>query len=849
MSNSHRPQRRRRRRRLNIISIASLLIVLLAALAIAADFTVRWSQRHGQNFAYELNQAAIALETANQTPGTAILNAQQHLSAARTELETLRPVAGPVVYIADKLAGLPLIGEPADQVVALWLFADATTHLGEELLAAARLGLLSLESQGTAGLVETLPTLQAYLQQAQGHFTQARTARARLATTPAWLPDNLAARLDPALTQWDSQAPRLETLLAGADRLLGMTTLLLSSDQPQTYLLLLQSSDELRATGGFINSVGTIRFAQGEISQVTLQEVQAAEIKVDWNWQQGYLEPPPPPPPPMVDDMGLGHWVLRDANWWADFPTTARQAMALWKEPDKNGADGIIAITDRGLAALLEATGPVETTTGQVVNADNLKQVTLAEVYGEGIESAPTNQAAFFSELALAIYTLAQELPPERLLRVVEILPQAFSQGDFLVASFDLEVATTLHQLGLDGALLGSHDDYFYLVEHNISYNKLSPFIRQALRYEVELGPDGRPTLATLTVDETNTYSPQARPPGYPDTYYYGGRWNPATYQLDRWEGYYGGYTRLYLPPGSRMLGALGYDESPQTGQESSRTVTGGYVGLLPGEQRQLRYKWEPEAALSLPGHYRLVVQRQPGAPAHPLTVVVHLPPGGQAKDITPPPAATTAETVTWQTSLEQTRLFSLRLAGHPRQKITTPVALAPTATAPPLTPRSVAPAPPPPPGRAPRPAWLSIPAIGVGAPIVPLGLEEPGGLMASPTEADIVGWYELGPRPGEPSNAVLSGHVNWQGQAGVFTRLHELRIGDTVEVQSGPQAGYRYVVESIETYQADTAPVGDIFGATTEPVLTLITCGGPYNRDQGQYRDRLVVRATAVER
>jgi sortase (surface protein transpeptidase) len=147
------------------------------------------------------------------------------------------------------------------------------------------------------------------------------------------------------------------------------------------------------------------------------------------------------------------------------------------------------------------------------------------------------------------------------------------------------------------------------------------------------------------------------------------------------------------------------------------------------------------------------------------------------------------------------------------------------------------------PPDRAPLPVWLTIPSIEVNAPIAPVGLE-PSGIMATPREADIVGWYELGPRPGEPSNAILAGHVDWMGRIGSFARLHELRPGDLIEVQSGSEAGYRYVVESLETFQADAAPLADIFGPTEGPVLTLITCGGPYDSVRQVYRDRLIVRA-----
>jgi LPXTG-site transpeptidase (sortase) family protein len=146
-------------------------------------------------------------------------------------------------------------------------------------------------------------------------------------------------------------------------------------------------------------------------------------------------------------------------------------------------------------------------------------------------------------------------------------------------------------------------------------------------------------------------------------------------------------------------------------------------------------------------------------------------------------------------------------------------------------------------PSRAPLPSRLRIPAIGVDAPITPIALE-PSGIMASPTEGHVVGWYELGPRPGEPSNAVLAGHVDWQKQVAVFSRLRDLKSGDVVEVESGLGTRYGYVVETVQSYRADAAPVAEIFGPMPSATLTLITCGGPFDEARREYRDRVVLRA-----
>ena len=144
---------------------------------------------------------------------------------------------------------------------------------------------------------------------------------------------------------------------------------------------------------------------------------------------------------------------------------------------------------------------------------------------------------------------------------------------------------------------------------------------------------------------------------------------------------------------------------------------------------------------------------------------------------------------------------------------------------------------------RVPLPARIAIPAIGVDAPIAPVGLED-SGIMASPTEGHVVGWYELGARPGEPSNAVLAGHVDLHKQPGAFFRLRELEPGATIDVDTGLGIAFRYVVDEIRTYRATDAPLAEIFGPTTSATLTLITCGGQFDSAQQMYLDRVVVRA-----
>jgi hypothetical protein len=185
----------------------------------------------------------------------------------------------------------------------------------------------------------------------------------------------------------------------------------------------------------------------------------------------------------------------------------------------------------------------------------------------------------------------------------------------------------------------------------------------QGLKYEVQLEADGRPGLASLTIDKANAYVPGTELVGFPqEGYNTGGRWDAQTQRWDKWEGYYGGYLRLFPPPGSQLLEATGFDDQVEALVESERIVFGSYVGMWAGSQRQLQFRWIPGGQPSIPGQYRLFVQRQPGTLVYPLTVQVYLPQGYQATAITSQPITVTKETVIWQVPLEQDQTFSLRL-------------------------------------------------------------------------------------------------------------------------------------------------------------------------------------------
>jgi len=179
-------------------------------------------------------------------------------------------------------------------------------------------------------------------------------------------------------------------------------------------------------------------------------------------------------------------------------------------------------------------------------------------------------------------------------------------------------------------------------------------------------------------------------------------------------------------------------------------------------------------------------------------------------------------------------------LVGEPITTTTTAVAPVVEVVPPPVP----EPAPTvPPPG---VPTRILIPALGIDDPVIPVGLEEDGAMEVPP--AELAGWYRYGTAPGsDRGSAVIAAHVDHEDQPGVFLELARLEVDSEVTVidDAGVASSYRV----IERWQVDKdlLPVDELFRSGGDPVLTLITCGGAFDRSARSYDDNIVVRAVPI--
>lgn len=153
---------------------------------------------------------------------------------------------------------------------------------------------------------------------------------------------------------------------------------------------------------------------------------------------------------------------------------------------------------------------------------------------------------------------------------------------------------------------------------------------------------------------------------------------------------------------------------------------------------------------------------------------------------------------------------------------------------------------------RASTEGWsIQIPQIGVEAAVVPVGLD-PDGAMAAPEGPDVVGWYRDGPGPGEWGNVLLDGHVDWTNRetgrayGAVFWNLTRLSLGDQIMLWDGDQQYVYAVTEKLRFHWED--PEGaSVLQPTEDTRITLITCGGVFDRATRNYSMRDVVIAHLV--
>ncbi len=322
----------------------------------------------------------------------------------------------------------------------------------------------------------------------------------------------------------------LPSLTSSVDQISEMLSLgvkLLGEDEPQRYLVVFQNSNELRPTGGFMGTVAEVDLKAGEITELNVPPGGVYDF-------QGSLKVLLAAPKPLR--MMNANWQLQDANWFFDFPTSAKKVLWFYEKSGGPTRDGLIAINSTLLPQLLKIIGPIRLDDrGMELTADNVIDLLQQEVeFGDDKKENKPKQ--IIAELTPLMLAKLENLEKDKFLPVLSLFLQALKQRDIQIYHRQDSLEEQIIRLGWGGEVKQTDQDYLAVVDTNIKGGKTDEFIKQRFYLQTEIDAAGN-IINHLRIVKTHT--------GDPNNVFAGDA------NLD--------YLRVYVPAGSELLEAKGF--------------------------------------------------------------------------------------------------------------------------------------------------------------------------------------------------------------------------------------------------------------------------------------------------
>ncbi|BFD24943.1 MAG: DUF4012 domain-containing protein [Candidatus Parcubacteria bacterium] len=551
-------------------------------------------------------------------------------------------------------AGLKIIN---DRLLSL----AAYTSNPELKLVAESKKLLKIGALGSELAAEITAALNGW-DRANGDWLVLLTQLEKRAATAQSLANNLVSELEtvkvenlPVAYQADfeeivDQAKALPTALSLITDNAGRFKKLLGSGQDKRYLLVFQNNNEIRGSGGFLGSYALIDFRDGQITNLEVPGGGSYDTEAGLK-----LNIIAPEPLWLVNPK----WHFWDANWWPDWPTTARNLSWFLEKSAGPTVDGVISFTPSVIEELLKITGPVDLSAeyGVIITAENFwQEVQLTAERDNLVDTNPD---------LVAHLPIGEENKPKKIIgtlaeEILEILPAKMNQDNFLkLASLaeeslaakqvllyfsDPDLQAMVSQWGWSGEVAAAPYDYLMVVNTNIAGAKTDRMIKETISQEVNIKEDGR-VVVNLKIKREHTAPPHTPLVGVRNV----------------------NWLRVYVPHGAKLLQAGGfsapdaeYFSYPEAGwqknellattegqslvepvsgtkvySESGKTVFANWSMIDPGETAELWFEYElPQPVPELKvadnlfqrlnhwlnpekisrSNYSLLVQKQPGA-------------------------------------------------------------------------------------------------------------------------------------------------------------------------------------------------------------------------------------------
>jgi len=662
------------------------LIIIVAVLALGCGRLVMVRARFLS--AWEHLRHIEAVVEANPTAALKpddLHTIEEELNGAEADLQAIRGGVGALLSLAPHLAWIPLIGGDIEAAPLLLEIAIDMAEAGQLVCQGTEpvADLLTEKPLGSFLVKGFDEEILSALYAEQPKFLAAQALLSRAATS---LDKVDRAALSPRLVRYVDRLDRyLPLLRAGAQGAILAPELapnLMGLDDPRTYLVLAQNNHELRATGGFISAVGLLRVDKGRISTTGFRDSYLFDDPT---------RPYSPPPEALTNYMRAGVWVLRDANWSPDFPTTARVAREMYQQGQSVALDGVIAVDLTAIEYIVAAIGPIqiEAYGEEVSQKDLMDKLKSYWTDPPGFVSSAersemdwwSHRKDFMAALAEGVFTkLRTELDNRQVMNLLVALWRSLEEKHLLIYVGDPDVERFLAENNWDGAIRPGEGDYLLVVDTNVGYNKVDPKVERRLDYQVVIGDDGR-AHGRLTVSYVNKSSSEV------DKCLQESKYRSSYDQM--MEGCYWDYLRLYVPEGSRITwatevplpqgsllslalsraegkaGEAGSEDGRPTVEplEGGKAVLSQFFAVAPGQRQEISFQYDlPFETLQEGGggRYQLLIQKQPGTLAVPVHLTVTIPTPARIIATQPQPTRVLANVVEFETVLSTDRRFEL---------------------------------------------------------------------------------------------------------------------------------------------------------------------------------------------
>jgi hypothetical protein len=509
----------------------------------------------------------------------------------------------PFLEIAPAFAWLPYVGGDFAKAPQFATLADDILNATEPTLALMQKLTPYLQSKPAgAALVAFARENAASLADARAAVQKARAVYGTV--DPRDLsPQTHALMRDVAdgLNEWDA-----------ALRLLERAPVLFGADAPKRYLVLAQNNDELRPTGGYITALGVVKIDAGEITVESFGDSLAAD-------DLSLIHPPPPAP--LQQYMWASQWLLRDSNWYANFPTSADVAQTMYARDHRVHTDGVMAVDMRFMPLLMNAIPDLQLE-GTPLTRDNV--IAWLKANWKPLPQSDYMNAAWFTsdrknflgELMQAVMARVKT-SQESSAALAHALWRGLRNKSVQLYFDDADAEQALLDAGWGGAVAPGSADYLNVVDANVGFNKVNARVTREIFYTVRLNEHGGD--ATVEIAYHNPSRAES------DACDLLRQHKDASYASME-QSCYWNYVRVLAPRFAQLVSVQGADDAGYAEDIDAVTALGGYLVVNRSSDAKVQFHYSLPNTILQDNLYALQLQTQAGTAATPLRVRVEYP-------------------------------------------------------------------------------------------------------------------------------------------------------------------------------------------------------------------------------